>query len=95
MVPEVNPVRLLVKLPVPLPFVVLLLLMVGLCEVLQHTPRAITVAPPSAVTLPPEVAVAVPMLLAAVVVTVGKAKVVKETSLPYTVPTLLVAYART
>ena len=98
MVPAVSPVRLLVKMPVPLPSVVWLSFTVGLCEVLQHTPRAVTVAPPSVVTLPPQVADVSVTLLAAVVVTEGswaEAVVVKLTSLPYVVPTLLVAYART
>ena len=69
--PAVNPVRLLVKLPVPLPLVVWLLLIVGVDEVLQHTPRAVTVNPPSLVILPPLVAEVAAMLLAAVVVSVG------------------------
>ena len=47
---------LLVKLPVPVPSVVRLSLTVGFWEVLQHTPRAVTVAPPLEVTLPPQVA---------------------------------------
>ena len=45
----------LVKLPVPLPEGSVLLLVVGFCEVLQHTPREVTDAPPVAVTLPPQV----------------------------------------
>ena len=48
---------LLLKLPVPEPLEVLLLAVVGLDEVLQHTPRAVTLAPPSLVTLPPLLAV--------------------------------------
>ncbi len=62
---------LLVKLPVPLPFVVWLPLTVGLCEVLQHTPRAVTDVLPEFVTLPPHVAVVVETLLTVLVVTVG------------------------
>ena len=54
--PSVSPVILEIKLPVPLPLVVLLLFIVGLGEVLQHTPRAVTVAPPSEVTFPPHTA---------------------------------------
>jgi hypothetical protein len=56
---------------------------VGLVEVLQHTPLAVTGAPPVAVTLPPEVAEVWVMADAAVVVTVGMAAgVVKVISLP-------------
>ena len=62
---------LLVKLPVPLPFVVWLLLTVGFCDVLQHTPRAVTVEPPLEVTFPPQEAVVVEMSLTLLVVTVG------------------------
>ena len=49
-------VTLLEKLPIPLSLVVRKSLMVGLGEVLQQTPRAVTVAVPSEVTLPPKVA---------------------------------------
>ena len=85
---------LLVKLPVPLPSVVWLSAVVGFCEVLQHTPRAVTVAPPSEVTLPPQVAEVSVTLLTAAVVTEGtcaEAVVVKLTSLRYDVPALLMA----
>ena len=47
---------LLVKVPVPVPSVVCALLMVGFWEVLQHTPRAVTEAPPSLLIVPPETA---------------------------------------
>jgi hypothetical protein len=47
---------LLVKLPVPLPLVVLELPVVGFDEVLQQTPLAVTVKPPSDMTLPPQTA---------------------------------------
>lgn len=63
---------LLVKLPVPLPSVVWLLLTVGLWLVLQQTPLAVTVAFPSLVTLPPHMAVLDVVLLTVDVVTVGK-----------------------
>ena len=89
-----NPVRLLVKVPVPLPLLVVLLAVVGFWEVDQHTPLAVTVAPPSAVTFPPLVAVVWVILEAASVVTVGTTvvcPVVKLTWLPYPVPALLVA----
>ena len=51
----------------------------------QHTPRAVTVAPPSDVTLPPDVAVVVDIFVAVVVVIVGDAiftDVVNVRSLP-------------
>ncbi len=66
----------LVKLPVPELSVVWLPLAVGFCDVLQHTPLAVTAEPPSLVTLPPLVAVVEVMLLAEVVVTVGATAVV-------------------
>ncbi len=44
------------KLPVPVPFVVLLSLIVGILFLLQHIPREVTPVPPSFVTLPPEIA---------------------------------------
>ena len=74
---------LLVKLPVPVPSVVLLAEVVGFDDVLQHTPRAVTVAPPSLVTLPPELAEVAAIRDTAVVVTVGAVRVVvNSTSLP-------------
>lgn len=80
------------KLPVPVPSVVLLSLVVGLCEVLQQTPRAVTDAPPSAVTLPPPDAVVVVIEEIAVAVSVGVVvEVRKLTSLLYDVPTEFVA----
>jgi hypothetical protein len=63
---------LLVKLPVPLPSVVWLPAVVGLADVDQQTPKAVTAAPPSLLTVPPEAAEVAVMLDAAVVVTVGK-----------------------
>ena len=44
---------------------------VGFCDVLQQTPRAVTLAPPAEVTRPPQVAVVADMLLTLFVVTVG------------------------
>ena len=85
MVLAVRPVMLLVKLPVPLPSVVWLLLVVGLWLVLQQMPLAVTVLPPALVTLPPPVAVVWVILVTWLVVTVGRVtfcKVVKLTSLP-------------
>jgi hypothetical protein len=62
---------LLVKDPVPVPFVVWSSEVVGFDEVLQHTPLALTASPPSAVTLPPDKAVVGVMPEGEVVVTVG------------------------
>jgi hypothetical protein len=73
---------LLVKLPVPLPFVVWLLLTVGFCVVLQHTPFAVTFAPPEEVTLPPQVALVAVILLTVFVVTAGSVNVVKLRCVP-------------
>ena len=84
MVPGSNIVRLLTKLPVPVPSVVLELAMVGFVAVAQQTPLAVTDAPPSAVILPPEVAVVTVIPVIAVVVRVGTATevVIKVKSLP-------------
>jgi hypothetical protein len=81
----------LVKLPVPVPSLVLLSAVVGLGLVLQQTPRAVTVAPPSSVTFPPESAVVEVMLEIAVVVMVGTVSVVNSCWSPYAVPTEFVA----
>ena len=67
---------LLVKLPAPVPLLVLLLAVVGFGVVLQHTPLADTVAPPSEVTFPPLVAVVCVIFDAAVVVITGRVMVV-------------------
>ena len=77
-------VILLVNVPVPVPSVVWSSDIVGFCEVLQHTPLAVTVAPPLFVTFPPQVAVLDAMLLTVEVVTDGNvnSNVVNETSLP-------------
>jgi len=45
---------------------------VGFADVLQHTPRAVTVALPSDVTLPPPLAVVWVILVIELVVTVGR-----------------------
>jgi hypothetical protein len=78
----VRPVRLLAKLPVPVPPARVLSAVVGLGEVLQHTPRAVTGSPPLAVTLPPLEAVKPVTSVTAVVVTVGATAVVRVTSIP-------------
>ena len=93
---------LLVKLPAPLPSVVLVLnATVGLELVLQHTPLEVTAAPPSEEILPPQLAEVVPILLGAVVIIVGKTAVVvvsltTRTEKPYvlsmwSLPTLLLS----
>jgi hypothetical protein len=84
-----------VKIPVPVPSVVLELLIVGFAVVAQQTPLTVTAPPPSAVIFPPDVAVVVVIEVTVVVVSVGRAvAVVKTTSFPYAVPALLTAYAR-
>ena len=85
---------LLPKLPVPVPSEVLLSFVVGLPEVLQQTPLAVTEEPPSEVTFPPLEALFVVIEDTAVVVTVGvvvEAVVAKLKSAPYPVPALFVA----
>ncbi len=68
------------KVPVPEPSVVWLSAMVGLAEVLQQTPRAVTGESPWSVTLPPPVAVVPEIFETGSVVTVGPRGVVKEAS---------------
>ena len=71
------------KLPVPVPSVVLSSAVVGLAEVLQQTPLAVTVAPPSGVTFPPLAALVEVTEDTAVVVIVGAiVEEVKDTSFP-------------
>jgi len=83
MVPGNNPVPELVKLPEPVPSVVLLLEIVGPDEVFQQTPLAVTAAPPSVVILPPLVTVVdVTPEITAVVITGKIADVVNVSSLP-------------
>ena len=55
----------------PDPFVVFELLVVGLVEVLQQTPLAVTVVPPSEVTFPPQTALDAVIEDTKLVVTVG------------------------
>ena len=80
----VNPVMLLVNVPVPVPSTVLVVnVIVGLTVVLQQIPLAVMVAPPSEVMFPPDVAVVLVMLLIVFVVTVGiLANVVKICCVP-------------
>ena len=48
---------MLVKLPGPVPSVVMKLFVVGFAVVAQHTPLAVIAPPPSYVIFPPEIAV--------------------------------------
>ncbi len=76
---------MLVKLPVPLPSVVIpwLLVIVGFCVVLHTTPRTVTAKPPSEVILPPLIAVVAVILVTELVVNTGKPScVVKDCSSP-------------
>ena len=84
---------MLVKLPDPVPSVVKEFVMVGAVVVAQQTPLAVTAPPPSAVTFPPETAVVKVIEETSVVVRVASTigVVVNVTSVPYAVPTLLVA----
>jgi len=72
----------LVNDPVPDPSVVLLFAVVGFEEVLQHTPRAVTEAPPSLEMFPPLDADVLVTDDCAVVERVGIFSVVKLSSLP-------------
>jgi hypothetical protein len=92
-VPADNPVRLLVKVPVPVPSVVLESVMVGFAAVAQQVPLAVIVPPPSEMIFPPETAVVKVIEETTVVVRVATTirVVVNVTSFPYAVPTLLVA----
>ena len=67
----VNPLRKLMNTPVPVPSVVWFPAVAGFGDVLQHTPLAVTIAPPSVITLPPLVAVVWVMFVTVAVVTVG------------------------
>ena len=82
--------------PVPAPLVICCPEIEGSEDVLQHTPRDVTAAPPSEVTLPPHTAEFEGIEDGVVVVTLGTVvNVTKETVLPYGTPKLLVAYALT
>jgi len=95
-VPAVNPVKLLVKLPDVDPSVVCKSVISGFEDVLQQIPLAVIVAPPLDEIIPPETAVVVVMEEVAAVVRVGVVvDVINEISVPYAVPALFIAYART
>ncbi len=66
-----SPVIELVNTPEPLPSVVLELPVVGFDDVLQHTPRAVTFAPPLSVMFPPLVAELVVISIISSVVKTG------------------------
>ena len=59
------------KVPVPVPLVVWLPVIVGLCDVLQHTPLAVTGEQASDETEPPQVAVEVVILETSDVLTIA------------------------
>ena len=84
MVPGLNPVMALINDPVPVPFMVVPVPpIVGLADVDQQTPLAVTDAPPSEVTLPPLDAPVEVIEDTAVVLTVGTVvEVVNVRSLP-------------
>jgi hypothetical protein len=68
----------------------------GFAFVLQQMPLTVIKAPPLEVIVPPDTAVVRVIEVTATVVRVGTvATVVNEISLPYAVPALFVAYART
>jgi hypothetical protein len=75
-----SPVRLLTKLPVPTPSIVLLLDIVGSADVFQHTPLAVIAAPPSEVIFPPLEAVVPETEVTVEVVTVGISALVVKVS---------------
>ena len=90
--PAVNPVKVLVKVPLVAPSVVLLFEVVGVAVVLQQIPEIVIAEPPLDVIVPPALAAYLVILLAAVVVSVGAiAFVIKLVSVPKTLPTLFVA----
>ena len=83
MVPGVSPFMVLVKGPTPVPSVVLDPAVVGVWEVLQQTPRAVTGDPPSLPTMPPPDADVDEAKVAAAVVIVGNcAGIVRVTCWP-------------
>jgi hypothetical protein len=84
-----------VKLPVPVPFEVKLSLIVGDDVVAQQTPRAVIAPPPLSVILPPDTAVAevIDVMTEVEMAGIIIGFVVNESSAPYDVPTLFVAYA--
>jgi hypothetical protein len=84
-VAQESPVIELVKVPIPAPSVVLVgSAVVGIAEVPQTTPRAVTAEPLSAAIVPPEEALIAVWLLIAVVETVAAPNrlVVNDTSAP-------------
>jgi hypothetical protein len=92
-VPGNNPVTELINVPVPVPSIVFDPEIAGSCVVAQQTPRAVIDAPPSEVIFPSKVAVVEVNVTLPWVVRTGNAEfAVKLDSVPYAVPTLLVAY---
>ena len=81
MVFAVKPVNLLVKFPAPGPSLVILFAVVGFFDVLQHTPRSVTVEPPSLVIMPPPVAAFWDKLVILTVITVGTSSFLHEVNI--------------
>ena len=81
---EYKPVRLLVKLPAPVPSVVFELAIIGLVAVAQQIPLAVTDPPPSAEIFPPETALVGVIEVIPAVVRVGSCTevAVNESSFP-------------
>jgi len=92
-----KPVIFDVKLPLPLPLDVKLSLVVGDEVNAQHIPLEVTAPPPLSEIFPPETADDDVIDVIAVVVRVAgcTGRVVKESSFPYAVPAVFVAYALT
>ena len=89
--------RLLIKLPVRVPSVVLEPDIVGFDVIAQQIPLTVITSPPLEVIVPPDAAVVDFIEVTAAVVSTGScaAPVIKVSSSPYPVPALLVAYDRT
>ena len=85
------------KLPDPVPWLVLLVLIVGLVTVPQQTPLAVTGLPPSVEIFPPDTAEFIVFEVISFVVNVANchSPVENVTWFPYPVPSSFVAYALT
>jgi hypothetical protein len=77
-VPEVNPVKLLTKVPLVVPSVECESVVEGFAVAPQHTPLTVIKAPPLEVIVPPETAVVRVIEVIAAVVSVGTVDVVEN-----------------